>query len=90
MGYLVYLRHLMIVLFAVLGMTLFFLPGGLLGGYSFLKEVMESFKFEQRMAKEEQDFQHETLRRDQEEQARQAEHDRQMRLQRPATPDESY
>jgi hypothetical protein len=39
----------MIVLFAVLGMTLFFLPGGFVGGYSFLKEVMESFKFEQRL-----------------------------------------
>jgi hypothetical protein len=88
--YLVYLRHLMIVLFAVVGMALFFVPGGFLSGYPLLKEVMESFKFEQRMAKEEQNFQHETLRREQDEQARQSEHERQLRLQRPATPDESY
>jgi hypothetical protein len=54
---------------------------------------VEGFKFEQRLAKEEQDFQHDVVRRDQAEQERQAEHERQMqilRLQRPATPDESY
>jgi hypothetical protein len=93
MTYIMYIRQLMIVLFLGLGVTLFFVPGGFMGGYSLLKGAVEGFKFEQRLAKEEQDFQHDLLRRDQAEQERQAEHERQLqilRLQRPATPDESY
>ena len=93
MTYIMYIRQLMIVLFLGLGVTLFFVPGGIMGGYSLLKGAVEGFKFEQRLAKEEQDFQHDVVRRDQAEQERQAEHERQMqilRLQRPATPDESY
>jgi hypothetical protein len=90
MAYLIYIRHLMIALFLGLGVALFFVPGGFIGGYPLLKGAVEGLQFEQRMAKEEQDFQHELLRKDQAEQERQAEHERQMRLQRPGTPDESF
>ena len=87
------IRYLMIVLFLSVGGALFLTLGGFIGGYPLVKGAVEAFKFEQRIAKEEQDFRHEQWRRVQTEKERDTEHERQMqilRLQRPATPDEGY
>jgi hypothetical protein len=69
---------------------IFFPPGGLVGGGQLIHYGMKGLLVEQQIEKGAIEFKREYMLREQAEQHRQAEFERQMRLRRPATPDEGY